>query len=508
MTLPEDERAQYRAAHHQRRRRLPTWLVGLLLLLVCTIGPYLAFTKHIPGTGYGYELDAVFANSVSISKGSPVRVAGVNVGKVIESERDGNQTRVRFNVGDEALPINNDANVKIRPRMFFEGNWFLDLDQGSPSARELDSGDTIPVTQTATAVQFDEILTSLQEPSRDALGDVLIEYGTALNRRPTRPSENRSFDPIVQGKTGAEALNLAFKYGGPAGKSSAQVLESFQGTEPNDLSRLISASAETFDALSVREEALRELITNWNVFTGALASESSNLSRTFAELAPTLEASETSLANLNETLPPLRTFARELEPSLRELPATIDAAYPWLEQADQLLGEDEAGRSIALIKRSLPGLTKAADRGLDTLSEIGLLSRCASEVLVPTGDQVIDDQFSIGEPNYREFFYSTVNLVGESSGFDGNGTFINVAPAVGDVLMSAIDPTGTDTGLRPDRILYTHATLPVEGTQPQLGGLPPLKPRVACHSNDIPDLNAGLGQPGPPSPEVTPPPFP
>jgi phospholipid/cholesterol/gamma-HCH transport system substrate-binding protein len=44
---------------------------------------------------------------------------------------------------------------------------------GSPSAHSLSSGDTIPVTQTSTAVQLDQILTSLQAPDRANLQKLL-----------------------------------------------------------------------------------------------------------------------------------------------------------------------------------------------------------------------------------------------------------------------------------------------------------------------------------------------
>jgi hypothetical protein len=40
--------------------------IALLFVLVFTLGPYLAFTKHVPFTGYGYELSATFANSARV----------------------------------------------------------------------------------------------------------------------------------------------------------------------------------------------------------------------------------------------------------------------------------------------------------------------------------------------------------------------------------------------------------------------------------------------------------
>ena len=105
---------------------------------------------------------------------------------------------------------------QIRPRIFLEGNFFIDLDPGSPSAPEMDSGATIPVSHTSTAVQLDEILTALQSPVRADLSRLLESFGTALTHEPTA-AEDATQLPEVKGKTGAEGLNGAFHYGGPAG---------------------------------------------------------------------------------------------------------------------------------------------------------------------------------------------------------------------------------------------------------------------------------------------------
>src|SRR6187397_193762 len=89
--------------HPNDKRRFFSWrpsnaMIALIFLLIVTIGPYLAFTKHVPFTSYGYELNATFSNGVNISKNSPVRIAGVEVGKVIGVEREGDATEVRFTV--------------------------------------------------------------------------------------------------------------------------------------------------------------------------------------------------------------------------------------------------------------------------------------------------------------------------------------------------------------------------------------------------------------------------
>src|SRR3954463_384397 len=159
--------------------------IGLVLVVLLAIASFLAFTKRIPFTSHGYELHATFQNATTLKPDSPVRIAGVNVGKVSSVAPKGNVAEATFDISDAGLPIHKDATITIRPRLFLEGNFFLDLHPGSPSAPDLSSGQTIPVTQTATAVQLDQVLTSLQQNSRGSLKRALEGYGTALTHVPT-----------------------------------------------------------------------------------------------------------------------------------------------------------------------------------------------------------------------------------------------------------------------------------------------------------------------------------
>jgi phospholipid/cholesterol/gamma-HCH transport system substrate-binding protein len=471
-------------------------LIALIFLLIFTVGPYLAFTKHIPFTGYGYELRATFANAVNIAKNSPVRIAGVEVGKVTSTERDGAAATVTFTVSGAGRPIHDDAFAQIRPRIFLEGNFFVDLYPGSPSAPEMESGETIPVTRTSTTVQLDEILNALQSPVRADLGRLLESYGTALTHEPTS-AEDATQEPEVRGKTAGEALNGAFRYGGDAGRYSAQVTNALRGTQPGDLSRLVAGAGRTFAAFAADEEDLEGLIVNFDVFTGALAAQSTNLATSVQRLAPTLRTARISLANLNRTLPPLRAWAIEMEPAIAELPGLIRASKPWLEQARPLLSGKELGGTAKLLAEATPGLAGAAQAGkARTIPQINRLSLCTTQVIVPTGDQTIADRFSTG-PNYREFFYWLSNFAGWGQNFDGNGYYLRLQPGGGEELVSEPNPLGN---LSTDKVSWAHTVAPPLGTQPQLAGRPPKKPDVRCDRNPVPDVNGALGQVGPPNP--------
>jgi phospholipid/cholesterol/gamma-HCH transport system substrate-binding protein len=491
------ERDTRSAARDGRFRWRPSnAMIALIFLAIVIAGPYLAFTGHVPFTGYGYELKATFSNGVNISTNSPVRIAGVNVGKVISTGRDGNATVVTFTVEGDGRPIHDDASAQIRPRIFLEGNFYIDLDPGSPSAPEMDSGATIPVSRTSTGVQLDQIFSALQSPVRADLSRLLESYGTALTHKPTA-AEDATQVPEVRGESGAQGLNGAFLYGGPAGRYSAQVTNALLGTSPGDLSRLVAGTGRAFGALARHEAALKGLITNFNVFTGALAAQSESLTATVHRLAPTLRTARTSLVDLNRTLPPLRAYAIELRPAVAELPGLIAASKPWLKQARPLLSGKEAGGVVKMLREATPGLAGAAQAGkAKALPQLNQISLCTTKVLVPTGNQTIEDRFSTGGPNYREFMYWLVDFAGQAQNFDGNGPFLRLQPGGGGVLVKQENPRGN---LSTDKQDWANTVEAPIGVQPQLGGRPPKKPEVHCSTNPVPDVNGPLGQVGAPS---------
>ena len=161
----------------KRRGGMSTLTVGLVALVVTVIGVYLGFTKSIPFRSH-YEVKAAFKSANNIRRGSPVRIAGVEVGKVTKIERghEGDEGAVlTMRIQDKGRPLHPDAHFKIRPRIFLEGNFFVDVTPGT-SSREVADGHTFPVQQTDTPVQLDQVLTALQSDTREDLKTALREY--------------------------------------------------------------------------------------------------------------------------------------------------------------------------------------------------------------------------------------------------------------------------------------------------------------------------------------------
>ena len=122
-----------RSRRHQQRSPLAIGVIALVVILIIT---FLGFTKDIPFTK-PYELKATFASANSIRPGAPVRIAGVNVGKVakVEPSSNGEASVVTLQISKQGLPIHKDATAKIRPRIFLEGNFFVDLRPGIRALR-------------------------------------------------------------------------------------------------------------------------------------------------------------------------------------------------------------------------------------------------------------------------------------------------------------------------------------------------------------------------------------
>ena len=472
--------------------------VGLIAAVLVAVGFYLAFTKSIPFTSPGYQVNATFTNAVNIAINSPIRIAGINVGKVTEVSAAGEATLVTFSLDEEGRPIREDAAAQIRPRLFLEGNWFIDLDPGTPDAEEMPDDGVIPVSRTGTSVQLGDVLrNTLQLPQRANLQKVLAGLGTGLNATPT-PAEDLTFEPSVRGLSGGEALNLLYREGEVAARSTAIVNAAYLGENPNELRGL----GRLTGTVNARADDVQGFVRNFATFTGALAAESESLSETIRELPPTLTTARTSLSNLNRALPALRGFAIAITPGVNEIPETIRAVRPLANQLKPLLTESELLGLTRIIKNNTPATTTSARATLALLPQLQYFGLCVAGNIVPTGDQVITDGgLGNGQKASRQALYSAVNVAGSTSTFDGNGPFIRFQVGGGTEKVQMPDPLVGGI-LTP---LYGRTPVPTLGTSPLDLGIPPLVTDQPCYTQDVPDLNspAAVG-PGPASPEVTP----
>src|SRR5205814_1516515 len=131
--------------------------------------------------GSRFHLTGLFAGSPGLTPGAPVRVAGYDVGRVSRLERGpGNTAEVHMELDHHAPPLYASTTMRIRPRIFLEGGFYIDLQPGAPHGARLDDGATVPLSQTAIAVQSDQPLSRFDSKARASTATILHEFARAL----------------------------------------------------------------------------------------------------------------------------------------------------------------------------------------------------------------------------------------------------------------------------------------------------------------------------------------
>ncbi|MDQ3728055.1 MAG: MlaD family protein [Actinomycetota bacterium] len=479
----------------ERRRRLPSWAIGLILVVVFLVASVYAYTKTVPWAN-PYTVQAVFPSAANIRPSSPVRIAGVNVGEVTSIEHiqpeDADEltaqaatsddaapsivpstaTVVTMELDESALPLKTDATMKLRPRLFLEGNLFVDLEPGTPNAEEAEDGYVFPVGQTSIAVQIDQIFTTLQADVRSDLQTLLDELGKAF--------ENG----------GAEGFREIYETSPGAFRYTAEVNEAFLGTEEHDLSELIVNLNSTVAALNQGSE-IQDLVTNLDTVLGSFAAESDALEQAIVELPRVLEVGRPALASLNSSFPSLRAFSREALPGVRSTPATLDAATPLLAQIGELVSEDELRGLVSDLRPTLPALAKLSKETIPFLREGRKLASCFNEVVIPFGyDKVEDPETPATGQVYEELGFGLSGISGESRSGDANGPYIRTLAGGGP--NTVIFPGAFQNGSDPAEDAVGVTSAPLVGAIPDIEDSvkTPFRPDVRCETQDQPNLEA------------------
>ncbi len=452
-------------------RALPSsWKLGVAALLVLLAVAALSFTKRVPFT-HDHRLNATVTSSAGLRKGSPVRIAGVDVGKVVGLGAGPGGTRVvELELKDRGLPVHRDATLRIRPRLFLEGGYFVELSPGSPSGPVLAEDATLPVAQTTVPVQFDQALGTLDSSGRDSLKGIITELDEGL------------------GDGGASDLALLQRPLARTLRDGAIVARAARGTRSDDLSRTVTGAARV---------------------TQALAGRATELGGTIDATATTAEALAAEEAGLRATLRGLDVLARDVPGRLETIAGDVGVAgdslavlRPGLRRArTSLPGVTRLLRELQLAARpaELPGLLADLRPTLATLPPLatGLTALlpnltpvvdCVRDRAVPVLEAKLQDgALSTGRMVWQEAAAALPGLAGASGSYDANGAWVRYNAGLGDQTIS----TGSIPGIGGTLAAATNS--PPLGSRPTwlgTGRTPPFRPDVPCRENALPDLQA------------------
>ncbi|MHB8491943.1 MAG: MlaD family protein [Solirubrobacteraceae bacterium] len=475
---------------------------GLTFIALLAIALYFAIAKKVPFT-HGYRLNAVFGTAINMAPGTPVRIAGVNAGTVVSLKRLGDAADVEMEISSAGLPIHRDATLKIRPRLFLEGSFFVELHPGSPASPTVSSGATIPMTQTADPVQLEAVLDALNSDTRSNLQTFLIEYGKALAGKPTK-AQNAEQEPEDRGLNAAQALDRAARHGPIAAKDSAIVNQALAGTHERDLSTLVASVNRVTRGLVANSSALGELIVNFNTFLSEFAHQSSSLHAAVGRLPHALGAANRAFTELDASFPAVRSFSEALVPGVEQSPATVSAFLPWIAQARGLFGAGELGGIAKSLREGAPAVAQLISQQTPFLHQNDLFSRCLTNVLIPAGNVKLEDGANTsGETAYKEFWYGLVGANGIGQSFSGNGLngLRGLVGGGGQTLQATSahvigSPAASEVSAHEP--LASRTALPPLGTRPRFPSTEPAyQPLVPCYKQALPNFNGPLAGPGP-----------
>jgi phospholipid/cholesterol/gamma-HCH transport system substrate-binding protein len=303
---------------------------GILLYM------WLAFGGPIPLKPQGYRMEVAFPKAVQLAKEAEVRVAGVEIGRVAELERDaqdGNRTVALIEIERRYAPIAQDAKAMLRYRTLL-GETYVEFTTGTHGGPTVPEGGRLENAQVESTVELDEILSAFDDTTRAAWRT--WQQSLAEGIKDQGPELNVAFGNlpgfVERGGDVMEVLDEQRSALGRLVRDTGVVFAALTERE-DQLSNVILNSEQVFETISNEREAFAE---TWQVFPTFLDESRLTLDRLrefsidtqplMEDMVPALEEVGPTLRATRDFAPDLRQFFRDFDPlitsSQRSLPAT------------------------------------------------------------------------------------------------------------------------------------------------------------------------------------------
>ncbi|HEX5309945.1 MAG TPA: MlaD family protein [Solirubrobacteraceae bacterium] len=338
-----------------------------MIAVALLIGGYILAHQRLslpgwfPGLGKEYvTLKAEFrtAQAVTPGQGQAVTIAGAKIGEIASVQAHEGAALVTMNVTPKyAHYIYRNATMLLRPKTSLK-DMTVEVDPGTPRAGRIPAGYTVPLSQTAPDVNFEEFLSSFDAETRAYLQELLAGAAGGLKGN----SENLSaafkrFDPISL-YTREITAQLKLRHENiERGIHNFQLILSALGNKDTELAQVIDASNAVFKTFAEQQHSFERTIA---LLPGTLAKTKTGLGKLATATAvtgPTLKALEPFAKNLapaqeasrslfKQSTPifknQLRPFAREVVPVINQLEPSIKElgeAFPGLETSFSVFNE-------------------------------------------------------------------------------------------------------------------------------------------------------------------------
>src|SRR5918997_230947 len=315
---------------------------GLLMFL------WLAFGGPTPLKPTGYQFKIAFPEVSQLATQSDVRVAGVEIGKVVKVNRTtaGDAVVATLEIDRKYAPISSDAKAQIRNKTIL-GQTYVELTLGSKSGPRLADGGVLDQRRVGDLVTLDEILNTLDPYTRKAYRTWQQGVSQAVNGRGDELNDTIGNLPefVESGADLFAVLDENRRSLGALVRNTGVVFGALTERE-QQLSRLIENSDTVFTAIQSEREDWAEV---WNIFPTFLAESKLTYARLerFArdtrplvrDMRPALDDLRPTLLNLRDLSPYLRTLFRTLDPLIQASKESLPAQREIFEGLRPVFGE-------------------------------------------------------------------------------------------------------------------------------------------------------------------------
>jgi phospholipid/cholesterol/gamma-HCH transport system substrate-binding protein len=164
---------------------------------------------------HAYTVTAYFLSAEGLVPQNDVVINGAHVGEVVsvslapaDSSSEGG-ARVVMQIDKEA-PLHQGTRATIRPKGLL-GNMFVQLDPGSPANGAIPSGGTLPLQDTASPVDLDQVMDLFDSQTQAYIRTLTREGGTSLQNRGPDLNALLSALPGISQDTAAVTGKIAAK---------------------------------------------------------------------------------------------------------------------------------------------------------------------------------------------------------------------------------------------------------------------------------------------------------
>jgi phospholipid/cholesterol/gamma-HCH transport system substrate-binding protein len=269
-----------------------------------------------------FELNAEFstAQAVIAGQGQTVRISGVRIGDIGDVKLQDGRAVVQMQIDPEyADMIHTDATALLRPKTGLK-DMFVELNPGTDSAPLAHKGWTMPIANTEPDVNPDEILSELDDDTRDYLRLLISGAGKGLEGR-------------------APDLQDVFARFEPTHRDLARVNGAVAERRQN-LKHLITSLSKLNGELASRDDDLAGLVDSSAAVMRAFASEQAQVSSAVRELPSTLSQTTDTLDRVGAMARILRPTAQNLRPAARSLDPANKSVLPLAKETTPRLRDD------------------------------------------------------------------------------------------------------------------------------------------------------------------------